>query len=291
MKYQKPNISIHHPSTGVALILNLIVAPEMPFAIQLTTPKRVIVARIGRADFPRIVGTTCSCNTAVFHLDLLTTGRLLGMTVTVAKRGPRVSHHLWGGMVRLGLGVGDVVGCSGGGGAGRVDVRSVAVGGCRVVVGPLVGVAEVSKRIRGSIETGMVVAAVGGVLVIGGVVVGAIGARVVGSGIVYRRLVGARCVADADAETDTVATRHDTGRHGAVWLLTGIAQDAALAVARGVDELVARLWVGLHCGDKGLFKTPQLTGGEARTGVVWTSKWCERVIEGGSEVRMELKAS
>jgi hypothetical protein len=83
--------------------------------------------------------------------------------------------------------------------------------------------------------------------------------RVVGTGLVYRRLVGARRVSNAHADADAcvtssvaVAASHDAGGCGAVCGLAGIGENAALAVAGVVDVLVAGLWVCFHGDDRQL---------------------------------------
>lgn len=142
-------------------------------------------------------------------------------------------------------------------------MRRVAVARYSVVVGPLVGVIEVSKWVQRAIQVVVVVAiatAIGRVRIIGGIVVlgkvvGGVGLRVQRRGVVYRRLVGGHPVSDthtdanASEPTVTIAAAYDASGRGAIRGLAGIGEETALAVTRVVDVLVAGLWVCLHCND------------------------------------------
>jgi hypothetical protein len=140
-------------------------------------------------------------------------------------------------------------------------VRCVAVARYRIVVCPLVRVIEVSKWVQRAIQVVVVVAiatAVRRVRIAGGivilrVVVGGVGLRIQGTGVVYRRLVGAHPAANthtnANASKSAVAitAAYDAGGCGAIRDLAGIGEEAALTVAGVVNVLVAGLWVRLHC--------------------------------------------
>lgn len=263
MKHQEANLSIHHPASRMTLILNLIVRPEMPLAADFATPEGIVIACISRSNLPGIIGTSLCCNTSILHLNLFACWAGC-VAVTMGKCRPRLSHYLRGGCaIAGGRGVCDMIGCCW---TRRIDVRRVAVARHCVVISPLVRRIEVSKRVYGTIETGIVVAAVGGVAVVGavGAVIGVL--VVVGMGIiirtvVYRRLINGSRNSNASTITHShahshadacvthaiaVGTRHDTGGLSTVCLLASIAQDAALAVARCVDILVARFGVGFH---------------------------------------------
>lgn len=214
----------------------------MPLAIALTAPKRVIIARISRLDSPRAVRATLSCNSSVLHLNILA-GR------GVRARGPDRSRRRSSDR-GMGMAVGDVVGSCCRRGTRGVDISRVTI--CRhgSVVGPLIWRIEVSKWVHGAIESVVVVAAQRTVRV-AGVVTRAVvaGARVgvrVSRGVVYRMC--STSVGHA-AHAVAVAGHHaacDAGRICAVCLLTGVGEDASLAVSRCIDVVVARLWVPLH---------------------------------------------
>lgn len=139
-------------------------------------------------------------------------------------------------------------------------MRRVAIARYSVVVGPLVGVIEVSKWVQRAVQVVVVVAiatAIGRVRTIGGIVVlgkvvGGVGLRVQGTGV-YRRLVGGHPVSDthtdanASEPTVAIAAAYDASGRGAIRGLAGIGEETALAVTRVVDVLVAGLWVRLHC--------------------------------------------
>lgn len=83
MKYKEADISIHHPTTGMALVLDLVVGPEMPLSVDFATPEGIVVACIGWPDLSRIVRATLSRNPPTLHLDVLACGALLRVTVDV----------------------------------------------------------------------------------------------------------------------------------------------------------------------------------------------------------------
>lgn len=125
-----------------------------------------------------------------------------------------------------------------------IDVRCVAVGGHSVVVGPLVGEVEVSKGVYAAVEVGVVVS-------VARVVVGVeVGGTVEGASVVYHRLTGRCCYCCCWVANSVGIGTADYARGCcAVGSLTRIAEDAALPVAGGVDVLVARLRICLHCGN------------------------------------------
>ena len=136
-------------------------------------------------------------------------------------------------------------------------MRRVAIARYSVVVGPLVGVIEVSKWVQRAVQVVVVVAiatAIGRVTIIGGIVilgkvVGGVGLRVQGTGVVYRRLVGGHPVSDTHSDTVAIAAAYDAVGRGAIRGLAGIGEETALAITRVVDVLVAGLWVCLHRND------------------------------------------
>jgi hypothetical protein len=157
MEDQEADVGVHHPSTRLTFVLDLVVGPEMPLAVQLTAPERVVVACISRPDLTRIVCTALSRNPSVLHLDVFACRALLRVTVGVCW--PRLPYHprcrrLEG----LLLTVGHMVGSRSG--SRRVDICSVAIARHGVVVRPLVRVIEVSKRVHRAIEAVIVVAAI-----------------------------------------------------------------------------------------------------------------------------------
>lgn len=272
MEDQKADISVHHPPTRMALVLDLIVRPEMPLAIDFSAPKGIVVARIRRPDLTGIICTTLCRDPAVLHLNILARWALSTMTVNV--RWPRLSDYVVWGLIGLCTTIGDMV-CSGCcSTAGWVDMRRVAIVRHRIVVGPLVRSIEVSKRIHRAIQVVIVVAIAATVaaaigirvgIVVGGIVAGSSGdgvwLGVIRTSIVYRRLIGTRRVSnttnthtDADAcIADSVAiSAYDACGCSAIGRLAGIAEKTALAVAGIADVLVAGLWVCLHCDDRGL---------------------------------------
>lgn len=144
------------------------------------------------------------------------------------------------------MAVGHMIRGRGRGRARGIDVGSVAVAGDCVVVQPLVGRVEVSKRVHATIQAVVVVAAaVRGIRVGWAVVVGAVWICV-GWGAVYPRTGSSNAHADTNAVSIAHAVGDGTGRIGAVWLLACVGEVAALAVAGRVDVLMARLGKGFH---------------------------------------------
>ena len=273
MEDQKSDISVHHPPTRMALVLDLIVRPEVPLASDFSAPKGIVVARVCRPDLTGMICSTLCCNPPVLHLNILARWTLSTMTVDV--RWPSLSDHVVWGLVGLRVAVGDMV-CSGCcSTAGWIDMRRVAIVRHRVVVSPLVRGIEVSKRVHRAIQVVIVVAIAAAVataigirvrIVVGGVV-GSSGdgvwLGVVRTSIVYRRLIGTRRVSnttnthtDADADAciaDSIAiSAYDACGCSAVGRLAGIAEKTALTVAGVVDVLVAGLWICLHYDDRSL---------------------------------------
>ena len=90
---EEADISIHHPSARMTLVLNLIVGPEMPLAVELATPERIVVACICWPDLARVVRATLSRDPPVFHLDVFARGTLLCVAVNVCW--PCLSDRPW----------------------------------------------------------------------------------------------------------------------------------------------------------------------------------------------------
>jgi hypothetical protein len=163
MKHQEPDFSIHLPPPRVALILNLIVRPQMPLSIALATPKWIVTARICRLDASWIICAALRRDAAILHLYVFARGAVVArlgsgrMRTITRSRAVAVRH-----VVRRG----------GGAGAGRVYVSlcGVAVGRGGVVVGALVGGIEVSKRVQRAVRGEVVEAVVRGRVVVGGAV-------------------------------------------------------------------------------------------------------------------------
>jgi len=90
---EEANVSIHHPSARMTLVLNLVVGPEMPLAVELATPERIVVACICWPNLARVVRTTFSRDPPILHLDVLARGTLLCVTVNVCW--PCLSDRPW----------------------------------------------------------------------------------------------------------------------------------------------------------------------------------------------------
>lgn len=273
---EETQLSVHQPSSRVALVFDLVERPQMPLAVTLLAPEGIIVARISRLDPPRVVRASLCRNPPVFHLDVFARRALgchrsrLGNTANV------------GITRRTSMAVRDMVGRSRRGctRSRRIDIglRRVAIARCVVVVSPLVRVIEVSKRVQRAIQAIVVVTAVcraiSGVVrwavVVGlaavvrirlgvGLRVGLSVGLVVGTGCIYPR-IAARCDTNTNAHAYAHAytnravaiagVRDDASRVRAVCLLALIDKGAALAIAGLVDVGLARLWVGLHCGSR-----------------------------------------
>lgn len=162
MEDQKTLLGVHLPNTRVTLILNLVVRPQMPLAVSLTAPKRVIAACIRWLDAPQIVRTALSRNPSRLGLIVLARRSLCSRNIVVSivhTSSMAVLHMIRGRGSRRAR-------------SGRVDVSlgRVAVARNRVVVRPLVRGVEVSKRIQRTIHVVVVVAAVS--RDVGGVVAG-----------------------------------------------------------------------------------------------------------------------
>jgi hypothetical protein len=155
--------------------------------------------------------------------------------------------------------VGDMV-CRGRGRgwAGWIDIGCLTVCGHRLVKAPLVRKIKVSKWIRRTIQAIVVVAAIAGVALVTGVpvtwstVAGAVWMRIE-LRVVYPVSCSCdSCPCDADSCVGNscgaiaISSTYDASRRGAVCLLSSVGEDAALAVARRVDVLMARSWIRLH---------------------------------------------
>jgi len=93
MEDEEANISIHHPSARMTLVLNLVVGPEMPLAVELATPERIVVACICWPNLARVVRSTLSRDPPILHLDVFARGTLLCVTVNVCW--PCLSDRPW----------------------------------------------------------------------------------------------------------------------------------------------------------------------------------------------------
>lgn len=111
----------------------------MPVAVPLLAPEWIVAERVGRLDSPRSVRTALSSHPSALQLDVFACGTVVA-SCRLDTRSDVMDRNLT---------VGDVVcGCGCRRRAGRVGVRSVAVRGDSVVVGPLVRGVEVSKRVH-----------------------------------------------------------------------------------------------------------------------------------------------
>jgi hypothetical protein len=304
MEDKEADISIHHPPTRVTLILNLVVGPEMPLAVDLATPERIVVACIRWPDLSRVVCTTLSRDPPVLHLDVFARGTLLCVTVHVCWPGlpdrPRggCREALW-------LAVRNLVGRGSCTWSRWIDMCRIAVARYRVVVSPLVGVIEVSKWIQRAIQVVVVVAiatAIGGVRIVGGIVglgevIGGVGLGVQGTGVVYRRLVGGHSVSDTHTDTNAskptvaIAASYDAGGRGAIRSLAGIGEETTLAVTRVVDVLVAGLWECLHCNDwrSMVDRAMSMTMERWRRKITMVVGWNREAAVGPGEIRKVVK--
>jgi hypothetical protein len=245
MKHKISNLSIHQPLPRVALILNLVVSPQMPLAAALTAPEGVIRTGISWHDLPRAVGSSFGRNTTILHL------------VVFAGRAVRGGCGARERCSSGGVAVCDVICCGRSRGrSGRVDICSLAVGGHRLIEGPLERRIKVSKRVHCSIQAIVVeasVAGIAGVLISWTVVAGAVWVRVEWR-VVYP--VGSSCgggshdacasVGNSSSAIGISSACRYTSRESTVCLLSSVGEDAALAVARRVEVLVARSRVRFH---------------------------------------------
>lgn len=244
MEDQETDFSVHHPPTWMALVLDLVVRPEMPLAVDLATPERIIVTCVCRPNLSRVVGTTFCCNPAVLQLDVFAR-RAMGC-VTMSIGWPSLPQHMGGRRgISLSLAVCHMVGRCSRSLTGWVDMRCIAIAGNRVIVSPLVGVIEVSKRIQRAIQVVVVVAiatAIGGIRVTGRIVVGGVSLGAERTGVVYRRFVGTRRIpyTYTNANTVSIASLNATVC-SAIGRLAGVGEDTALAISGIVDVLVTRL--------------------------------------------------
>ena len=126
----------------------------------------------------------------------------------------------------------------------------VAIAGHCVVVGPLIGEIEVSKRIQQAIQVVVVIAIATAVVRIN--IIGGVGVLEEGTGVVYHRLTSAhRIVGGSDtriAHAQAIAGSDDASGWCSVWGLASVGENASLTIAGVVDVLMARLWVLFHCG-------------------------------------------
>jgi hypothetical protein len=230
----------------MTLILNLIVRPQMPLAAALTAPEGVVGTGIGWHDLPRAVGSSLGCNAAALRL------------VVFARRAGWSGCGVRNRCSSRGVAVGDVI-CRGRG-RGRprwVDICSLTVGGHRLVVGPLEWRIKVSERVHCAIQARVIVApvaGVAGVLKSRSVIAGAVWVRVkwrvvypVGStGSGGSSHDACTCICNSSSAVGISSACSYAGSGGAVRQLSSVGEDAALAVARRVEILVARFWVRFH---------------------------------------------
>lgn len=226
MENKETHVGVHHPPARLALILDLIVRPQMPITIPLAAPKWVAIAGIGWSNPPRLVCAPLGRDPSIFHLNVLPRWAMDASGSCVDSRSGWV---IWGSAV--GHVVGGCCRCR----TRRIDVRLIAVARRDVVGSPLMQRIYVSKWVHGAMQAVAIAATIGGIRI-------GVGRRVVRTDIVHCRIVASASVASIAA---IAAWQHASGV-GAVWLLSGIAEEAALAVAGCVDVLVARLGEGLH---------------------------------------------
>jgi hypothetical protein len=253
MEHEISNLSVHQPLPRMALVLNLIVCPQMPLAAALTAPEGVVGTGVGWHDLSRTVGSSLGCNAAALHL------------IVLARRADWSGCNVRKRCGSRGVAIGNVIcrGC-GRGRPGWVDVCSLAVGGHRLIVGPLEWRIKVSERIHCAIQAIVVVASVAGVagvLKSRSVIAGAVWVRVEWRVVYPVGGTGSRgsshdactCIGSSSSAVGISSACSYTGSGGAVRQLPSVGEDAALAEARRVEVLVARSWVRFHfvvgCGD------------------------------------------
>jgi hypothetical protein len=100
MKHKKPNLRIHLPPPRMALILNLIVRSQMPLAVPLTAPKRIITARIRRLNASWIVRASLGRNTPILHLYVFARSSMGTCRCWCRRDSGATSHVAVGHMVR-----------------------------------------------------------------------------------------------------------------------------------------------------------------------------------------------
>lgn len=231
MKHQEPHFGIHQPAAGMALILDLIERAQMPFAVALTAPEGIVMASISGLDATGVIGASLGRNAAILHLNILArrraviARRCVGFSdgCSVRRRGMAIRH-----MVRCC--------CCSRCRTGRVDVGlMVAIARHGSVVTPLIRRVEVSKWVQRTVEAVVVVSAI---VVHGIVMIGS--GRVVAGAVIYPGVIGTSCISAHYSSGAIVGIGDDAGWVGAVGLLAGVGEDAALAVARSVDVVVTR---------------------------------------------------
>lgn len=167
MEDQIAELGIHHPPARVTLVLDLIVGPQVPFAVSLAAPKRIFISRVRRPNPPWIVRASLCCNPTTLRLDVLACADMFasrGASMLAPRRVARGSRMAVGHMVCR---------CSRSRSWSRrvnVSLCCVAITGHRVIVRPLVRVTEVSKWVQRAIQAVIVVAAVRRRVVVVGVV-------------------------------------------------------------------------------------------------------------------------
>jgi hypothetical protein len=90
VKDQETNLGVHCPASGVALILDLVESLQVPGAILLTNPKRIVGTGIGGLDPPWSICTTLGGDSTVLHLDFT-----LGTTTNVRRSGDCIGPSDW----------------------------------------------------------------------------------------------------------------------------------------------------------------------------------------------------
>lgn len=140
-------LSVHEPSTGVALILDLVEGPKVPLAVALAAPERIVVTSVGGLDVAGAVRTALGRNTSILHLDVFA-------CVGVCACGP---YQSWWSSGDSSMAVSDMVGRRRRSRARRIDVSGLTVHRRRDVR-PLIWRIEVSKWIHCAVKTVVVVA-------------------------------------------------------------------------------------------------------------------------------------
>jgi hypothetical protein len=70
MEDEEALLRVHVPAARVALVLDLVESAEMPLAVALHTPERVVGKRVDRFDVAHVVGAALSRYTSVLRLNV-----------------------------------------------------------------------------------------------------------------------------------------------------------------------------------------------------------------------------
>ncbi len=209
----------------------------MPLAVALATPEWIVVTCIRRLDAAGMIRASLGRDTTVLHLNIFARSRAViarrcvsfSDRRSVRRRSMAIRH-----MVRRRSGCRRRT--------RRVDVSlMIAIARHGIVVAPLIRRVEVSKRVQRTVEAIVVVAAI----VVHGVVM-IVNGRIVAGAVIYPGVISTSCISAHYSSDAIVGVGDDAGWVGAVGLLAGVGEDAALAVARGVDVVVTGFWKRLH---------------------------------------------